>query len=164
VKNNLTPEDGGGMSFQLVLEHVGDALRAEWLEKDVAMTADEALAGGPRRCGPAGERCEEAITYLKYALAAGPRLVKEIEAEAWQMCGIRKRTLERARSKLEVETTRESARGRWWLQLPDKKKDACENVGGLGGVGGVTENPEETEGIQSAISPPSGGVGESSLE
>lgn len=157
VKNNLAGE-GGGMAYRLCIA-AGRAPVVEWLEKDVAMTADEALLG-MRPCGPEAERCEEAKTYLRYALAGGPRLVKEIEAEAWRMCRIRKRTLERARKELEVEATRESHRGRWWLRLPEEKTSACAGDGGLGGVGGVMKNREENEGFQSATRPPNGGVGD----
>jgi hypothetical protein len=161
VKNNLAAENAG-MAFSLTMDEGAYAPRVEWLEMNVETTADEALASITRKCGPSSDRCDEAVVYLKYALAQGPRLVKEIDAEAWRVCRIRHRTLERARKALGVAAFRMDIRGPWWLRLPlpdEAVKSGCEIDGGLGGLGGLGKNAEEIEGFQTATRPPNGGVG-----
>jgi AAA domain len=71
--------------------------------------------------------------YLRKALASGPRPTKEVEEEAREVHGIAKRTLERARTSLQIEAAQRDSgpvkpdgkrKPEWWISLP-------EHAGGL---------------------------------
>ena len=85
----------------------------------MAMTADDCLAAEQRleRPGPEADELREAESFLNQALANGPHLTKEVEEESREVHGIKKRTLERARKNLGVESFRETVPGPWFLRL-----------------------------------------------
>jgi hypothetical protein len=94
-----------------------------------------------------GDRDEKARAedYLKKALSNGPRPTKEIEEEAREAHGISKRTLERARGTLHIQTAKRD--NLWWISLPEHEGDLRDpttvlpaktaNTATVGGVGGV---------------------------
>src|SRR5262249_13507126 len=98
------------------------------------------------------------MDYLQEALAAGPRLTREIVVEAKEREGISRTSLERARKEMEAKAFRKQ--GAWWVCLKEDqawKEAAGEGVGGIDGVDGLrsragertTENTESTENCRS---------------
>ena len=87
----------------------------------------EAVMGGeaaPRhRDAPS---VDEAVEWLRELLAAGPRPVKEVEAEA-KAAGIRSASLRRARGELRCKPVREGfgKDGEWVLHLPRAARDGA---------------------------------------
>lgn len=112
VKNNLG-NDLSGLAYAIV-----DGMVA-WERDAVTVTADEALTVDPQRRGPEADERTEAADYLRRALAGGPRLTKEVEAEAREGHGIALGTLKRARSELGVVAYQTTIPGPWWLALPN---------------------------------------------
>jgi AAA domain-containing protein len=90
--------------------------RVEWLGPS-PHTASQLLRPPDENDEPSAE--EEAMEFLRAALADGERLVAEVEAEARQMA-ISSRTLKRGRVRLGVRKRREGfgAGGRWYWSLP----------------------------------------------
>ena len=88
----------------------------EWEDGTVSTTADEAL-GQTHGMGPDAEDRNDAVAFLAEALANGPRLSSDVEAEARDGHGITKRTLMRARKELGVEAYRPNNPGPWYLRL-----------------------------------------------
>ena len=134
-KNNLAPE-AGGLAFSII----GDPPRVSWERDPVALSADDALAAENReqKPGPDAEALRAAETWLRAALAAGPRPARDL-TDAW--CNGRggsERTLQRARQAVGVRAYRAGGRGVWWWRLPgqdaqDAKFD--EQLGDLGDLG-----------------------------
>ncbi len=133
----------------------GEPARVQWEREPIDMTADEAVAkeNGAKKPGPNPEGQNEAMEFLKSALANGPVLSKDLDADA-KDAGIAPRTLSRARVKLGVESFRLGTPGPWWSKLPDTA--TCNNasnnatpsqrvhLGELGDVGDVQENKDKT--------------------
>lgn len=76
-------------------------------------------------------RLDEAMNFLREALAEGEREVKEVSAEA-KHCGIVNQTLRRARERLRIKTRREGApntKQRFYWSLPcDAVQDGGDDV------------------------------------
>ena len=87
VKNNLASESRG-LAFRLAATEGVGAPHVEWSWGDVRTTADEALVAVRRRRAIDSPACGEAVEFLRQALEAGPRLVKDVEAEARERRGI----------------------------------------------------------------------------
>jgi hypothetical protein len=123
AKNNLVSAPQG-LAFRLQQKIVGDpgngivASRVEWERDPVTITADAAIAAGSGTEGRSAR--EEAMDFLKQALAQGPVDVTEINKQA-DALGISERTLKRARSDLGVRARRSGglgSEGEWVLLLP----------------------------------------------
>jgi AAA domain len=102
---------------------------------------------------------DEAVAFLRDELSEGARPAKEIQ-EAARDAGVSRRTLERAKQKLRVESVREggiAASGIWLWRLPEGSLSPPSDVANLGHrhSGGLSESrvvmrPSEQE----ALSPP----------
>lgn len=121
-----------------------------------------------------------AVEYLKVALANGPRPTREVEEEAKEAHGIAKRTLERARSELNLPAGKSGPD--WWIALPEHQGDIAgawatrqaksansansAPRNGVGGVGGLettkTRLPAKTA-KTATRTPPAGAGGLGSL-
>jgi hypothetical protein len=84
---------------------------------------------------------KEATDFLREALANGPRHSKEIFGEARQ-CGISERTINRAKAKLGVTTTKQG-REKWVWALPEEGQQTLEHCHSYN-LGNVQLNTEET--------------------
>lgn len=137
-KNNLAPE-GQGLAFTIW----GEPGALLWEPDPVAMTADDGLAAEERaeRPGPQADDLRDATTFLQDVLAGGPRLTKDVEDEGHQAHGFARRTLQRARKNLGIESFREEVPGPWWLRLPSNTAKAAkeEELGALGTVAKTAE-------------------------
>jgi putative DNA primase/helicase len=139
IKSNIA-EKSPGLAYVLSPTHgVGGIPCVAWEPDEVSMSADEAMSAEPRRRGPAADEFEEATEFLRTALADGPRPTKEVEQEAREGYGIAKRTLERARKSLQVESFRQTVPGAWMLRLPNTANNSAnapesQQCGGLGGL------------------------------
>jgi hypothetical protein len=71
---------------------------------------------------------QAAMEFLKEALKNGPRLVKELEAEARKQ-GISQMTLRRARVALEVRKYHEVVPGPWWVGLAEAEGTRSQESG-----------------------------------
>ena len=87
-----------------------------WERDPVTVSADDALAMSvfQRKRGPEPEEQQEAVAWLRSALAAGPRPAAELIAEANNGAAIKKRTLDRARKALQVQAYRDAVPGPWF--------------------------------------------------
>ena len=88
--------------------------RVVWDDLPVRITADEALEKDAEK--KKGNATSEAKDFLRERLDIGPREVKDIEDEA-EAHGISKRSLERARKKLDVKAKKDGEQGKWRLHL-----------------------------------------------
>jgi len=144
-KNNLA-EVQTGLAFTIG----GDPPSLCWEHDPVAMTADDGLAAetAGSKHGPEAEAEKEAIEYLRHALGSGPRLVKEIQEESREGFFISKRTLDRAKQRIRVESFRPENPGPWWWRLPSStspEQDAnSPQVKQLGDLGNVPQNRTKT--------------------
>jgi len=145
VKNNLG-SDQSGLAFELSSQHGGGIPCIVWAPAPVTTTADEAMAPERRKMGPEPEEREDAESFLREALADGPRPTREIDDEAQQAHGISKRTLERARKQIGVKAFRETPTGPWMLKLstPPTTPPDDPGTGGLGGLGGEAHIQRES--------------------
>lgn len=78
------------------------------------------LQAGP----PERDEKSRAATYLREALAGGPRPTKDVEEEAREKHSITKRTLDRARADLHIPTGKRGAA--WWISLPEHEGDLAD--------------------------------------
>lgn len=109
-KNNLARE-GDGLAFSII----GDPPHIAWERDPVAMSADDALAvesqGREQRPGPDADALNAATDWLRFTLASGPRLAKELFDEWKNGQGGSKRTLDRVKQSLQVEAYRPEVPG-----------------------------------------------------
>jgi putative DNA primase/helicase len=158
VKNNLVREKTG-LAFTLAEVEGWAVPRVEWESAEIRDRVDEVLARQSKSTGPDATLRQEAMEYLREALANGPRLVKEIEEEAVSVQRIKLRTLERARKALKIKTYRLSAGGVFWMELPKVKSNAEVERKKPGEHGGQEENPGNYGTFLQGACPPVGGQG-----
>jgi hypothetical protein len=125
VKNNLAADVANGLAFTIEPHGLGGAPVVCWEREPVTITADEALAPDAKERGRPADDRQDAEAWLREALAGGPRLAKDVTAEAIEGHCIAKRTLDRARKAVRVVAFREEHRGPWWWKLPDDSQ--CHN-------------------------------------
>lgn len=112
VKNNLA-EDRGGLAYELS----GHPACVVWLGESKA-TADE-LLGGKGRPGRPSKALEAGKRFLQQVLGQGQRVpVKDLEAMA-EEAGVAKRTLDRAREELSVQSEPSGFGKHWVCFLPE---------------------------------------------
>ena len=98
VKNNLG-NDRDGLAYRL-LAPAGGVPAVAWEAQPVHISADEALGPPPaKRPGPDPQERNEAVEWLRDALAEGPRPVRDLLTEA-KKDGISEGTLKRAKKQI----------------------------------------------------------------
>jgi hypothetical protein len=119
-KNNLAARR---RSIAYTLEPCGDVARIRWGE-EVDLTKDDILGHPAGSRATALSRCVDA---MRDALAAGPRLSRELEAELVE-AGHSERTVQRAKVELGVRPNREGfgKDGVWMVELPAPAEDDAE--------------------------------------
>jgi RecA-family ATPase len=132
-KNNLAPRTSA-LAYRI------KEGKLQWEADTIDMTADDLLAAEANDEAPTSEK-GRAATFLRDMLASGPITSKEIEERAAAE-GISKRTLDRAKSKLQVKSRRiiEDDTPVWYWRLPDPATTSVPdgqrpedgNVGSLG--------------------------------
>ena len=118
-KFNLSAQPKG-MAFTFE----GDPPRLEWDPNPVDMTADDALSR--ERVGGGGRSAaKEAANWLRTALSGGPRPQQELVGEA-EEAEIAKRTLQRAKKRIGVESKQDKVGEIWkWFLPPDNAPQAA---------------------------------------
>lgn len=122
-KNNLAKRPDG-LAFDI---GPGDAIDdsgqprpcIRWHAGTVDITADDAVNREPDRDKAKRTERDEAVDWLRQALAAGTRPANDIIEEAREAQGIAKRTLDRARKAVGVDAYRPKNPGPWWWRLPN---------------------------------------------
>lgn len=158
LKNNLGDDDTG-LAYSIVERPGSIAPCVAWEAEPVNISVDEAIGSEVRRRGPQAEAQSEAQDWLRDVLRDGPRPAKEIKKQAGED-GITRRTLDRAKSELNVKSFREGfgEGGRWlWALLDDEdalhsapKDTTPENLAHNGKPGALYVNPEENSGFSRA--------------
>jgi|GEM_PF-804216 len=122
----------------------GDPPRIAWERDPVAMHADDALAAaaaaGTARRGPDPAAHLLAVTWLREALAGGPRPARDLRDEWLHGHGGSERTLKRAKHSLGVDAYRPEVPGPWWWRLEQGGQEAPQDKQ-LGPLGPLAENP-----------------------
>jgi AAA domain len=153
TKNNLGRSDLPSLAYRIIEAIVptdkGDARVGRLvLDGETSRTVRDILSV---QASGDTERSEKtrAESYLRKALARGPRPTREVEEEAREAHQISKRTLERARTDLQIPSAKHGAI--WWISLPEHEGDLRDtdlisaksakatSPGGAGGVGGVDQ-------------------------
>ena len=119
VKNNLA-KDTTGLSYSVVTADNGSAIMA-WGTESVIIPADLALA--PPVIDGEPNATDEAVDFLRDLLSRGPKKAQDCEKEA-KDAGISKKTLRRAREKLEIKPRRADFKNGWWEWALPKNDDA----------------------------------------
>ena len=121
AKSNISADDGG-FEFFLEQSEVKSGIWAQGVQWGGAITGS-ALAmlndaeGVESRFDEEKNAVGDAVEFLRGALKAGQRPVKEIDDEA-KGAGISKGTLKRARAKLNARAAKSAMHGGWMLELP----------------------------------------------
>ena len=127
IKNNLAKDDGG-LAFRVTADTDGDTTPyIVWEDGPVATTADQSLDrdAGDDDKGPT--EIDKAADWLKQALAAGPVAGKDIIKQAKE-CGISERTLNRGKSRANVEAFRPENPGPWFWRLPEQGEHIAKHI------------------------------------
>lgn len=101
----------------------------EWLNPTF-LDVDEAISTPGKRTSSR----DDAKSFLKGFLAGGPRDASDVYATA-EADGIAKRTLDRAKADLRVESRKKGAEGWEWAMPDGEQKSASEGQGEAGAVG-----------------------------
>lgn len=144
-KSNLAKRPTG-LAFAIE----GEPAKIEWSSEPVTISADEAVAAEAkqRSPGPVPENLERAIAWLERALENGPKLAKDILDEWINGEGGSKRTLDRAKEALGVDSFHEQNPGPWsWRLRPHIAKSDASSVvrEELGDLGNVPKNTGKME-------------------
>jgi hypothetical protein len=130
IKNNLAKRrKDAGLAFRIQETTVagGEILSSYvvWDGEPVSVSADDALAAAMASCGGGDGSVDrsalgEAVDFLLQEFSAVERVEASVMEEWAKKAGISKRTLERARKKLGVESKREGfgKEGKFFLSLP----------------------------------------------
>jgi putative DNA primase/helicase len=111
-KQNLAAQQTG-LAFTIC----GEPAAVSWEREPVEMTADEAMSMENDGTGQ-GSAVDEAAAWLRNELAGGPVRAKKIK-EGARASGISLRTLDRAKSKLQVVAGPDGFGGPWVWRLPE---------------------------------------------
>lgn len=140
MKSNLGP-DGGGFAYKIEPFEIASESGAVGTSKIAWGEALEGsakdLLGEPDNAGAIPRN--DAEDFLRDRLSTGPVLSKEITERATQH-GISRRTLERAKADLGVQSVKAEFAGGWLWKLPEGRhtlpKAATQNSGDLRDLGG----------------------------
>lgn len=143
LKNNLGP-DQTGFSFRFEEVELGGGIttsRIVWDGAPVAMTADDVLSESPS--GDDRSALEEAKEFLAEMLDRGPVEGRVIYRQA-DDAGHAKRTVDRAKRELGIQSRKSSMTSPWRWELPTKVATATEHchqnsVATLGNIGNLRE-------------------------
>ncbi|MCE9618485.1 MAG: AAA family ATPase [Planctomycetes bacterium] len=118
IKNNIAP-DTGGLAYRIEPVGLIGCPVVAWEADPVALSADDALASDRIEGGNRNER-NDAVDWLRKALADGPMLAEEVKQQAEQN-GISAATLRRAKREAGVEAKREGfgPGAKWYWMLPE---------------------------------------------
>jgi putative DNA primase/helicase len=119
-KNNLAP-DGQGLAFHIVRD--GQRAHLFWESDPVDLRADE--LAGERRTGEPMSAVARAVEWLVEFLGDGPRPTETIQVQAAQQ-GIKRRTLQRASTRLGILKVPGGFQQPWSWRLPSSTGDAGE--------------------------------------
>jgi hypothetical protein len=116
IKNNLAP-DTEGLAYRIEAAGSDDRPVVVWEDDPVSVSADDVLAD--HRGDGRSSSLEEAKDWLREQLADGSIPAADVKAAA-DRDGIKSRTLDRAKSALDVMASREGfgTEGRWVWTLP----------------------------------------------
>lgn len=134
VKGNLGPP-APGLCYEVAgtpVMGLGDQPVLRWIDVPVEETADDVL--GPQRPGPEAESQNEAATWLREALADGPRLACDLYDEGVNGKGLSKRTIVRARETAGIIAFRPENPGPWWWKLEAQCHDTPRREPGYLGI------------------------------
>jgi hypothetical protein len=121
VKENLTAAPSA-LSYKLVetevqTEHcITKVPRVEWIDGDVKWEAGD-LLGEHDEEERTSSKFGQAVQFLTDALRNGPRLINEVEAGS-VACGIKPRTLRRARESMKLTASKDDFSPDWYWELP----------------------------------------------
>jgi hypothetical protein len=90
--------------------------RVEWIDCDVKCEAND-LLGEHDDEEHTSSKFGQAVQFLTNALRDGPKLITEIEADA-AACGIKPRTLRRARESMKLTASKDDFTANWHWELP----------------------------------------------
>lgn len=135
-KNNLSGERTG-MAFGLLVEEGRGVPRVEWSSEVVTETVEDVMEALRQIAAKPSYAVNRAMEFLQEALAAGPRLTREVEMEAKQEHGISKASLERARKEMKVRAFRKEIPGASWICSKDDEAWKTEPMRVVEGVEGV---------------------------
>ena len=151
VKNNVG-DDKTGMAYRISDDFTGNGPRVAWEDAPVTISADHATSAvRPKDEVNVRPQLAEAMNWLEDVLNDGPVPAKEVLKKARED-GIAKRTLDRAKQELDVETYREGfgAEGAWMWRIKDGKgrqgqsePQGSETLATNGNVGDLWENTGE---------------------
>ncbi|MCC7084839.1 MAG: AAA family ATPase [Pirellulales bacterium] len=140
IKNNLG-NDLSGLSFTLATKYGDSGVPCvAWDATPVdSITADESLASPAKPRGRPAEGRDSAAEFLRGALANGPRAANDVRDEAVNGHMISVRSLDRAKSVLNVDCYRERIPGPWIWRLPTLPESTLPKAshGNYGDVGNV---------------------------
>jgi hypothetical protein len=144
VKNNLA-DDTSGLAF--TIEPLGSDKGPVicWESEPLTMSADEAMAGAPKRRGPAPKQRDDAATWLSKKLADGPKPAGEILKEG-EGLGYSDSTIRRAFHQLGCIRRKGGFNEGWLWSIPE---DVTEDVSSAYRPNNLTpsylrKNPEDT--------------------
>ena len=153
MKNNLAL-DRYGLAYCVCSDEPDGAPVIDWDPEPVTMTADEALEP-VSKAKQGGGALGKAIGWLRGKLADGP--VPSTQLKEWALkAGIAKRTYDRARAELGVETVRDAFGGPCACRLPDEPFDGqCSpdspNTQNMANTGETGEHCDRVEEANSAL-------------
>lgn len=124
AKHNIT-RDPGGIAFRFG-EHTSGVAHVQWIDGRLDVDLDDALAGNR---DSSRATLDDAKAFLVAELAGGPVQAKTLKVHAEAAC-LGWRTVESAKSKLGIKSTRRSKEdmGSWWWELPKAELKPAENA------------------------------------
>jgi len=142
VKNNLAG-DQTGLAFALGQAASGVPC-VGWEPEPISISADDALSADRPADDDGGSALDEAVEWLREALADGPVQAKDVKRQArWD--AIAPRTLDRAKAQLKVIAAPDGYRGPWVWRLPNTPTERhsapespqCASLSGMAHSGSV---------------------------
>lgn len=119
VKNNIAPDEHG-LAYRLTDSGIQDIACVEWESVPIDITADEALQQPySKRSTP----IDEAVEFLRDYLASSPVSSADV-FDAADSNGFSKRTIRRAKQKLDIVAEKTDFGGGWQWSLSDHAEDA----------------------------------------
>jgi hypothetical protein len=118
IKNNIG-NDQTGLAFTLSEAPASEPERVpsvQWTEESVTLTAEDAIGTGVNRQSEQRDPIDDASEWLEKFLELGPVAATEVIANAKE-AGIAARTLNRAKSKVGIVTSKQSFTGPWTWAL-----------------------------------------------
>lgn len=130
TKNNLG-KDVDGLAYR-ISEASNNSPKLDWETDPVVISADDILSNEDDS-GKGRSVLEDACDWLRKLLSDGAIPSKEVYATALE-AGYSKRTIERAKAQLNVESVKQSSSGKWVWELPKPihRQDLPQDTGDVG--------------------------------